>query len=53
MLFRSREEEDSELLYELKRRQYPSKSEAGKGPKFLVFFTIDKVLPLVGAGEDG
>jgi len=48
-----REEEDSELLYELKRRQYPSNSEAAKSPKFLVFFTIEKALPLVGAGENG
>ncbi len=48
-----REEEESELLYELKRRQYPSKTDAAKGPKFLVFFTIDKVLPLIGPGEDG
>ena len=48
-----REEEESELLYELKRRQYPSKAEASKGPKFLVFFTIDKALPLIGPGEDG
>lgn len=46
-----REEEDSDLLYELKRRKYPNKPETG-GPKFLVFFTVDKVLPLVGPGED-
>ncbi len=48
-----REEEESELLYELKRRQYPSKSDAGKGTRFLVFFTIDNALPLIGPGEDG
>lgn len=46
-----REEEESELLYELKRRQYPSKAEAAKGPKFLVFFNVNDALPLVGAGE--
>lgn len=46
-----REEEESDLLYELKRRQYPSKTEASKGPRFLVFFNINDALPLVGAGE--
>jgi molybdopterin-guanine dinucleotide biosynthesis protein A len=43
-----REEKDSELLYSLRRRQYPDdKGEA----KFLVFFKLDKELPLVGAGK--
>ena len=40
------EEADSELLYSLRRRQYPDdKQEA----KFLVFFKLNKELPLVGA----
>ncbi len=43
-----REEEDSELLHSLRRRQYPDdKQEA----KFLVFFKLDKELPLIGAGN--
>ena len=43
-----REEEDTELLYSLRRRQYPNdKDEA----KFLVFFKLDKALPLIGAGK--
>ena len=43
-----REEEDSELLNSLRRRQYlDEKDEA----KFLVFFKIDKELPLIGAGK--
>ena len=43
-----REEKDSELLNSLRRRQYlDEKDEA----KFLVFFKIDKELPLVGAGN--
>jgi hypothetical protein len=46
-----REEEESDLLYELKRRQYPSDAEASKGPKFLVFFNINDALPLIGTGE--
>lgn len=43
-----REEEETELLYSLRRRHYPDdKPEA----KFLVFFKLDKELPLVGAGN--
>jgi hypothetical protein len=47
-LTKLREEQDSELLHSLRRRQYPNdKAEA----KFLVFFKLDKELPLVGAGN--
>ena len=43
-----REEKDSELLDSLRRRQYlDEKDEA----KFLVFFKLDKELPLVGSGN--
>jgi hypothetical protein len=42
-----REEEETELLYSLRRRQYPNDKEEAK---FLVFFKLDKELPLVGAG---
>jgi hypothetical protein len=45
-----REEEDTELLYELRKRTYPSEEEARKSTKFLVFFEITKELPLVGSG---
>ena len=47
-LTKTREEEDSELLYSLRRKKYPGDESE---PKFLVFFQIDKVLPLVGAGD--
>ncbi|MEK6196420.1 MAG: pyridoxamine 5'-phosphate oxidase family protein [Deltaproteobacteria bacterium] len=47
-LTKLREEKDSELLQSLRRRQYIDKSDESK---FLVFFKIDKELPLVGAGE--
>jgi len=43
-----REEQDTELLNSLRRRQYlDEKDEA----KFLVFFKLDKELPLIGAGK--
>lgn len=47
-LTKLREEQDSELLQSLRRRQYIDKSDEAK---FLVFFKIDKELPLVGAGK--
>jgi hypothetical protein len=47
-LTKTKEEQDSELLYSLRRKKY-SKDE--KESKFLVFFQIDKVLPLIGAGD--
>ena len=43
-----REEKDTELLHSLRRRQYPDEREEAK---FLVFFKLDKELPLVGAGK--
>lgn len=46
-----REEEDTELLYELRKRTYPSEEEARKSTKFLVFFEITKELPLIGDGD--
>ena len=47
-LTRLREEKDSELLYELRRRTYPKAEKKEDDPKFLVFFKVDKQLPLVG-----
>ena len=47
-LTKVREERDTELLQSLRRRQYLNEKDEAK---FLVFFKVDKVLPLVGAGE--
>lgn len=46
-----REDQDSELLYSIRSKRFASEKEDGK-TRFLVFFKIDKVLPLVGAGEE-
>jgi len=43
-LTKVREEQDSELLQDLRRRQYIDASDESK---FLVFFKIDETLPLV------
>jgi hypothetical protein len=48
-LSKVREEQDSELLYAIRSKRYGSEKEEGK-PRFLVFFKIDKVLPLIGEG---
>jgi len=47
-LTKVREEQDSDLLQSLQRRQYIDEKDESK---FLVFFKIDKELPLVGAGK--
>jgi len=46
-----KEEQDTELLKELKRRVYTS-DKAKAESRFLVFFRIDKELPLIGPGEE-
>jgi hypothetical protein len=48
-LTKIREEQDTELAYKLRRRKYP---EDKQEPLFLAFFRIDKILPLIGPGED-
>jgi len=45
------EEKDSKLLTQLKRRSYPADKDM-KVSRFLVFFKIEKELPLIGPGEE-
>jgi len=47
-LTKVREEQDSELLESLRRRQYINEKDE---TKFLVFFKLTKELPLIGAGK--
>jgi hypothetical protein len=49
-LTKVREEQDTDLLYSLRRRTYPAEKEKQEGPRFLVFFRVDQVLPLIGPG---
>jgi len=49
-LTKLREEQDTELLRSLRRRTYAAGQEK-PGPRFLVFFQVDKILPLLGAGD--
>ena len=46
-LTKIKEEKDSELLYAIRRKSYGD----DRGGKYLVYFKIDKVLPLIGAEE--
>jgi hypothetical protein len=47
-----REEKNSELIAKLRRRKgYTIPDEEKDKPMFLVYFQIDKVLPLIGAKE--
>ena len=45
-LTKVKEEENSELIDDLRTREYKSDTK-----RFLVYFQIDKVLPLIGSGE--
>ena len=47
-LTKIKEEKDSPTLESLRRKEYPNL----KGKEYLVYFKIDKVLPLVGAGAE-
>ena len=47
-LTKTKEEQDSELLSSLRRKRY---SDDEKESKFLVFFQIYKILPLIGSGD--
>lgn len=51
-LTKLREEKETDLLYQLKRKERSPEEDAERGEKFLVFFQIDKELPLIGTGED-
>ena len=51
-LTKLREEEDSELLHSIRRRKYASEKGEEEESRFLVFFKVDRVLPLIGPGKD-
>jgi hypothetical protein len=47
-LIKIREEKDSLLLDSIRRKEYPEL----KGKEYLVYFRVDKVLPLIGSGVE-
>ncbi|MGD0275286.1 MAG: pyridoxamine 5'-phosphate oxidase family protein [Syntrophales bacterium] len=47
-----REEKDGPLIEEIRRKKYPEVEGKYKvGPKYLIYFRLDKVLPLIGEGR--
>lgn len=50
-LTKIREETDTELVESLRRKVYPAEAEEKMGPKSIVFFKVDRELPLIGTGE--
>lgn len=48
-----REDTDSALLEKMTRRHLSPEEDKAKGPKFLVYFSVEKILPLIGDGETG
>jgi hypothetical protein len=51
-LSKVREEEDSELLRSIRRRKYAPEQEGEETSRYLVFFKVDKILPLIGPGKE-
>jgi len=49
-LSKIREEQDSVLLFSIRRKDY-QETEEQRGPLFLVIFKVEKVLPLIGAAN--
>ena len=48
-----REETDHDLIAAMTRRHLTAEEDRAKGPKYLVTFAVEKVLPLVGGGGPG
>ena len=48
-----REDTDPDLISKMTRRHLTPEQDQEKGPKFLVYFTLKKTLPLIGSDETG
>lgn len=46
-----REDSDPELIAQMTRRFLSPEEDRAKGPKHLVIFKVDRILPLIGDGE--
>jgi len=49
-LKKTREDDNAELIAAMTRRNLKPEIDAQKGPKHLVYFIVEKVLPLIGSG---
>jgi len=48
-----REDADPDLIAGMTRRNLSPAEDKARGPKFLVYFTVEKILPLIGSGDTG
>ena len=48
-----REDTDQELIAKMTRRHLTPEQDEARGPKFLVYFSLEKILPLIGSGDTG
>jgi hypothetical protein len=46
-----KETTDSALIAKMTRRNLTPEDDKQKGPKFLVYFSVEKILPLIGGGK--
>jgi hypothetical protein len=46
-----KEETDSTLIAKMTRRNLTPEEDKQKGPKHLVYFKVEKILPLIGSGK--
>jgi hypothetical protein len=52
-LTKVREDNDQELIARMTRRHLSAEEDRAKGPKHLVIFRVDNILPLIGDSETG
>ncbi len=52
-LTKIREDNDPDLIARMTRRHLSAKEDKAKGPKHLVIFRVDKILPLIGDSATG
>ena len=50
-LTKIREDDDPEIIARMTRRNLTPDEDKAKGPKHLVVFRVDMILPLIGAGQ--
>ena len=50
-LKKTKEDTDPDLIAGMTRRHLTPEQDKEKGPKYLVYFGVDKILPLIGGGE--
>ena len=49
-LKKTREDDNAELIASMTRRHLSPELDAQKGPKHLVYFAVERILPLIGSG---